>query len=710
MQRISEHPVADQRPAKPEVSFTFDGQSLRGLAGEAVSTALFANGIRTFSAHPKDDAPQGIFCANGQCSQCSVLIDGVTRKSCVTPLAAGLDVRTIHGLPELPAEDQAFTAQPPQSLSCEVLVIGGGPSGLAAAVELAERDFKVLLVDDKAELGGKLVLQTHKFFGSEADCYAGTRGYDIAKKLEAKLRAFPNAAILANSPVCGLYKDKKAAVYVDYASYQLVDFEAIVVASGARERSILFKGNDLPGVYGAGAFQTLVNRDLVKAAQRVFVIGSGNVGLIGSYHALQAGIAVVGICEILPKINGYKVHADKIIRMGVPVYLNTTVVAVEGNGKVERVTIAEVDKNWQPLLDTARSFEVDTVLVAAGLSPCDEFYKQAVKFGFTAVRAGDAEEIAEASSAIFGGRIAALSLAKVMGRNVSIDQAWLDKREVLKSKPGAIIPRLPIQPSTSWQPIFFCDEEIPCNPCTTVCPTHSIKLKPKLGSIMDLPYFEGHDCRGCSACVAACPGLAVSLVRALDEDFAEVQIPFEYPADRFAIGDRLPLLDQYGQFLEDAPLVKKFHNKKYRTWILTCKVSLNLATRVIGVRIQQPTATAPLAAARFEYLPDEAIVCRCERVSVGQIVRFIQENAVTDVNQLKSLRVGMGACGSKTCAVLLPQIFRKAGVDPATVTAGTIRPLMLEVGLGEILAGSGGAAAGTATAASATTTSKGGLK
>ncbi|OHD34977.1 MAG: hypothetical protein A2004_03920 [Spirochaetes bacterium GWC1_61_12] len=227
---------------------------------------------------------------------------------------------------------------------------------------------------------------------------------------------------------------------------------------------------------------------------------------------------------------------------------------------------------------------------------------------------------------------------------------------------------------------------------------------------MDLPYFEGHDCRGCSACVAACPGLAVSLVRALDEDFAEVQIPFEYPADRFAIGDRLPLLDQYGQFLEDAPLVKKFHNKKYRTWILTCKVSLNLATRVIGVRIQQPTATAPLAAARFEYLPDEAIVCRCERVSVGQIVRFIQENAVTDVNQLKSLRVGMGACGSKTCAVLLPQIFRKAGVDPATVTAGTIRPLMLEVGLGEILAGSGGAAAGTATAASATTTSKGGLK
>lgn len=685
MERISDHPVADPGPDKHPVQFGFDGQDLLGMAGEAVSTALFANGITRFSEHPKDGAPQGIFCANGQCSQCAVLIDGIVKKSCVTPLRAGMDIRTLHGLPVLPADDTPIEESASPNLDCDILVIGGGPSGLAAAVELAERDFRVLLVDDKAELGGKLVLQTHKFFGSEADCYAGTRGYAIAKKLEAQLRAMPNARIITNSPVCGLYKDRKAGIYRDYRSYQLVNFQAMVVAAGARERSILFPGNDLPGVYGAGAFQTLVNRDLVKAAKRVFVIGSGNVGLIGSYHALQAGIEVAGICEILPKINGYKVHADKIVRMGVPVYLNTTVIAVEGDGRVERVTVAEVDKDWQPLLDTARSFAVDTVLVAAGLSPCDEFYQQARAFGFPAVTAGDAEEIAEASSAIFGGRIAALSLAKLLGRSISIDQAWLDKREVLKSRPGDILPRSPITPQNGWQPVFFCDEEIPCNPCTTVCPTQSIQLTERKGSILDLPYYLGKDCRGCSACVAACPGLAVSLVRQVDADWCEVQLPFEFRADGYLPGDNLPLLDQAGNFLESAPLIKKFYNKKYRTWILTFRVSLAKAPLAIGIRIQDEAATAALPEARFDYLPDTAIVCRCERVTVGEIVDFIKDNDIRDINQLKSLRVGMGACGSKTCSVLLPQVFRKAGVDPAGVTGGSLRPMMLEVAVEDIV-------------------------
>lgn len=690
MNRIAEHPVLTVPESAPVVHFTFDGKEIEGFAGEALSSALFANGIKRFSEHPKGigkpgGAPQGIFCANGQCSQCSVLIDGVMRKSCITPLKAGMDVRTVIGIPPLTADDSPAGPTEIREIKTEVLVIGGGPSGLAAAVELAEHGFEVVLVDDKAELGGKLVLQTHKFFGSEEDCYAGTRGYDIAKKLEQQLRASPKVRILVNSPIVGLYKDRKAGIYENYEKYTLVDFKAIVVAAGARERSILFPGNDLPGVYGAGAFQTLVNRDLVKAAEKVFVIGSGNVGLIGSYHALQAGISVAGICEILPNINGYKVHADKIIRMGVPVYLSTTVLSVEGNGKVERVTIAEVDKDWNPLLDTARTFEVDTVLVATGLSPCDEFYRQALAFGFTAVTAGDAEEIAEASSAMFGGRIAALSLAKVMGSNVTIDQEWLDKREVLKSRPGNIMDRDPVTPGATWKPVFFCTEEIPCNPCTTVCPTGSIRLNPLKGSLMDLPYFYGNDCKGCTACVAACPGLAVSLIKRIDTDWAEVMLPFEFSPAAWEKGSLMPVLDQDGHFLEDAELLRKLYNKKYRTWVLTLKVSTENAPKAIGIRVQDETATRALPTARYEYLPDQAIVCRCERVTVGEIVSFIKENEVRDINQLKTIRVGMGACGSKTCSVLLPQMFRKAGVDPKTVTSGTVRPLMLEVPMRDLI-------------------------
>jgi sarcosine oxidase subunit alpha len=691
MRRITRHPIIAQPAGRREVDFRFDGVSMKGFEGEMLSSALFANGIQRFSVHPKGKAPQGIFCANGQCSQCTVLVDGQPKKACITPLTGGLDVRTMDGLPplaELPAATVAMGR--PRVLATDILVIGGGPSGLGAAVELAKLGLSVVVADDKVSLGGKLVLQTHKFFGSESDCYAGMRGIDIAKKLEAEIRSYPNVTVLANSPVVGLYKDRKAGVYENYSSYLLVDFKGLVVAAGARERSVLFPGNDLPGVYGAGAFQTLVNRDLVRAAKRVLVVGSGNVGLIGAYHALQAGIEVAGIVELLDKVNGYKVHADKIVRMGVPIHLSTTVVAVEGEGKVERATVAQVGGDYKPLLDTARTYEVDTVLVATGLSPCDEFYRQAREFGFDAVKAGDADEIAEASSAMFGGRIAALALAKIMGRKVEIDSSWVSKREVLKSKPGDRITRTPIVPDAAWRPVFFCDEEIPCNPCVTSCPSGCIELEPRRGDIMDLPRLAKDECKGCTACVAACPGLAISLVRRLDDRWSEVVLPFEFDVD-FEIGARKRLLDQGGAFVEEAELLDKTFNKKRKTWILRFKVSTANAPRVIGIGVQDPEATASLAEPRFSCAADDAIVCRCERVSFGELVRFVRENGIRDVNQLKSIRAGMGACGSKTCSALYPAVFRAAGVDPTGVQSGSLRPLAVELPMRDIVAAKGGA-------------------
>ncbi len=684
MERIAGHPVVEIPRNRVIVNFYFDGKELSGYDGEALSSALVAAGVTRFSLHPRDGRPQGIFCANGQCSQCTAIVDGMARKACVTPLRAGMDVRTLTGLPVLPADDKPAGHMEKRRLSADILVIGGGPSGLSAAVELSRMGLSVIVADDKASLGGKLVLQTHKFFGSQDDCYAGTRGFDIAKTLEAQVRSMPNVTILANSPVVGIYKDRKAGIYVDYASYVLVDFTALVVATGARERSIIFPGNDLPGVYGAGAFQTLVNRDLVKAARRVLVVGSGNVGLIAAYHALQAGIEVAAIVEILGKVNGYKVHADKIVRAGVPVYLSTTVLAVEGEGRVQRAVVAAVGKDFKPIPETTRVYEVDTVLVAAGLSPCDEFYRQARDFGFLAVSAGDAEEIAEASSAMFGGRIAALSLGKLLGYKVEIDPSWIAKREVLKSRPGEIIVRDSEKPGSSWRPVFFCTEEIPCNPCTSVCPTHSIRLRARKGNILDLPYYQGTDCRGCMACVAICPGLAVSMVRRIDEDWTEVVLPYEFPAE-FAAGTKLALLDTDGAFLEEAELLRKVWNRKNKTWLLTFQVTGPNATKAIGIRVQRPEATEPSRECAYSALSDEAIVCRCEHISVGEMVAFIRENRIRDANQLKTLRAGMGSCGSKTCSVLLPQVFRKAGVDPAEVAGLTLRPVNMETGFSALV-------------------------
>ncbi len=109
------------------------------------------------------------------------------------------------------------------------------------------------------------------------------------------------------------------------------------------------------------------------------------------------------------------------------------------------------------------------------------------------------------------------------------------------------------------------------------------------------------------------------------------------------------------------------------------------ATKVIGLRVQSREATAAEPGADeplFSVAPDEAILCRCERVSFGEVVDFIRENQARDVNQLKAIRAGMGSCGSKTCAPLYAAAFRAAGVDPATVAEGRLRPLEMEVPLG----------------------------
>ncbi|MBN1971404.1 MAG: FAD-dependent oxidoreductase [Candidatus Delongbacteria bacterium] len=677
MERIVNHPVLDQPEGREEVIFRFDGAEYKGFEGEMVSSALFANNIKQFSIHKKGDAPQGIFCANGQCSQCTVIIDGVPLKSCITPLKTGMDIRTLKHLPKLPADDRPVGNLEKKEIITEILIIGGGPSGLNAAIELAKLNFRVVLVDDKEKLGGKLLLQTHKFFGSEADCYAGTRGYSIGTILEEEVRKYSNVTILTNSSVVGVYKDQKAGVFVNNNQYTLIDFQALLITAGAREKSLVFPGNDLPGVYGAGAFQTLVNRDLVKSSKRILVIGSGNVGLIGAYHALQAGIIPVAIVEIAGKIGGYKVHADKITRMGVPVYLNTTVISVEGDGKVERVTIAEVDKNYQPLLETARTYEVDTVLIATGLSPVDEFYSMANKFGFKVLKAGDSDEIAEASSAMFGGKIAALKMARMMGRDIEIDNSYFAKAEVLKSHPGENKPREQVVLTESIRPIFHCTQEIPCNPCTTVCPQNSINLIEDKGTIMDLPDFEGK-CIGCNLCVAACPGLAVVLGKKVSETEADITLPHEFNLT-FEKGDKVKLTSMTGEYLEDGVVVKIISNKKYRTHLVTVRVSLKNAPLIAGIAILTDDDIKPLSEPNFTFLPDDGIVCRCERVSVGEIVQFIKDYRVRDVNQLKQIRVGMGACGSKTCSVLLPRVFAKAGVNWNEVKSGRLRPLAVEI-------------------------------
>ena len=682
--RIVEHPIL-AAPERASITFQWDGRTLEAQEGECIATALFANGIHVFGHHARDGSPQGIFCANGQCAQCMVVADGLAVKACMEPVRAGMDVRPLDDVPELPATATAPIFRDIVEHAVDCLIIGGGPAGLAAAVELGKAGAEVLLVDDKDRLGGKLVLQTHKFFGSVDEVHAGTRGIDIATLLGQEVAQFPNVTCWLDSNAVAVFSDHKVGVVRNGREYFLIRPRAVLVAAGARERSLTFPGNTLPGVYGAGAFQTLVNRDLVRPAERLFIVGGGNVGLIAGYHALQAGIDVVGLVEALPECGGYKVHKDKLVRMGVPIHTRHTVVSANGVDHVESVTIAALDPDGAIVPGSERSFACDTLLIAVGLNPCDEFYHKALTFGMRAFAAGDAAEIAEASAAIFSGKIQGVSIARALELEVpDIPEEWARIEQILKSKPGPATEEVTPEPSEGVAVVFHCDQEIPCDPCTSVCPQQAISTG---DDMRGRPRFIGDEigavCNGCTKCVTICPGLAITLVDyRKDSTWPTVSLAHEFGKEEIAAGDTVTVLDTEGVALGQAEVFKVAAGKKMdRTVLLRLKAPAAIAPRIAGIQVQSPDVGVPLDH-WVRRMTDDTIVCRCERVTAGEIRALIRAG-MRDVNEIKTVtRTGMGACGAKTCGNLVETLFRQEGIGPDQVTRNVDRPLFVEVPLG----------------------------
>jgi sarcosine oxidase, subunit alpha len=692
--RIIQHPILTI-PETQNIAFKWKNKTLQANVGETISSALIANGIDIFGHHPKDNSPLGLFCANGQCSQCMVLVDGKPIKSCMTKVAPGISVLPLDGLPDisgLPGDaSSSIHGQTNKAKQVPVLIVGGGPAGLSAAIELGKLGIKTLLVDDKDLLGGKLVLQTHRFFGSTEAVYAGTRGIDIASKLADQVSALAVVDTWLETTAVAIYEDKTVGLWrADREEYLLVKPEVLLVAAGARERSLPFKGNTLPGIYGGGAFQTLVNRDLVRPANNLFIVGGGNVGLIAGYHALQAGINVVGLIEALPYCGGYKVHEDKLARFNVPILTSHTILEAKGKDRVRSVVIAEVDEYFQAIPGTEQEMICDCVLIAVGLDPVNEFIMIAQEVGLPVFAAGDSQEIAEASSAMFSGKIKGFEIAQHLGVNTSpIPESWHDFEQVLKSHPGEVLHLAEVTVQENVFPVMHCRQEIPCDPCANVCPYGLIQLKDH--AIRGLPVFSSRDdknCIACERCVAICPGLAITLVNFQeDHTHAVVSVPLEFLEEFIHKGDLVPVTDIDGKRLGEFPVVRVRTLRQYsRTLIVQVKVPAEIATQVSGIQLIAGWEHSAEQNDRYlETTDQDTIICRCEHITV-EAVRHLIRAGVRDINQLKAVtKVTMGACGGKTCLQLIKKIFREEGVDLDTVTDPTHRPVFVEVPL-DILA------------------------
>lgn len=319
----------------------------------------------------------------------------------------------------------------------ELIIVGGGPAGLSAALAAANYGVNVILVEEREFLGGQLVKQTHRFFGSEKE-YAGTRGLKISNLLVKEIKENEHIKVLTSSQVLGIYKDKIVTILTNNKMMKYFP-KALILATGASEKFLAFENNDLPGVFGAGAVQTLMNLYGVSPAKKILMVGSGNIGLIVSYQLLQAGVEVACVIEAAPKIGGYSVHASKLRRMGVPILTSHTIKKAVGKDKVEGAIICQLDSSWREIIDTDQFIKCDAICLSVGLTPLTDLLRQTnIKTvyiselgGYIPIRdenmetniknlfvAGDVSGIEEATSAIIEGQIAGLNVAKRINKNV----------------------------------------------------------------------------------------------------------------------------------------------------------------------------------------------------------------------------------------------------------------------------------------------------
>jgi len=434
--RIEEHPILEFE-RKKKMKFFFNGEEVWGYDNESIAAALFADGYKVFTYSSEKRRPRGAFCMIGKCSSCLMTVNGIPNvRTCKLPVEEGIDVKMQVGKAEFLDIRENFEVKR-KKIDTEILVIGGGPAGLCAAISASKYGAKVLLVDEQFILGGQLIKQTHKFFGS-TEHFAGVRGIYIADKLKKDIEKY-GVEVLLKTTVIGIYEGKKIAAVKEESfgrEFYEISAKRIIIATGAMEKTLIFENNDLPGVMGAGGVQTLMNVYGVKPGNRALIVGAGNVGVIVGYQMLQAGMEVVAVVEALPTIGAYQVHASKLRRYGVPIYTRHTILKAHGKEWVEGATIVQINERFSPIEGSEKYVDCDLILIAVGLQPSYKLARMAgcsLKYvpelgGFVVPRkrnletdvegiyvCGDVSGIEEASTAMMEGHIAGISAAISLG-------------------------------------------------------------------------------------------------------------------------------------------------------------------------------------------------------------------------------------------------------------------------------------------------------
>lgn len=379
-------------PGSP-IRLSFDGQPIDALQGETIAAALTAAGISTFG-YRRDGSPRGLWCGMGVCQECLVNVDGVPSiRACMAVAASGMKITSQRYQAELLGDSQTIvrSRSAPETRSIEVLVVGAGPAGLAAAEAAVRCGTRVLVLDERVAPGGQYFKQPAKSH-AVVDARLLDRQAKEGREQIAKVGSL-GVEIATDAIVWGAFGAHDLAATV--AGRQVVFApQRLIVATGAYERGVPVPGWTLPGYMTTGAAQTLLRSYRVLPGQRILVAGNGPLNLQLAAELVRTGATVVAVVEAARKpgvreltslaqavstapglmLKGLS-YLSLLHSSNVPVLYESAVVEARGRRRVETCTVARIDPCGRTLPGYSQEFDVDTVCTGYGFRPSNEILR-----------------------------------------------------------------------------------------------------------------------------------------------------------------------------------------------------------------------------------------------------------------------------------------------------------------------------------------------
>ncbi|GAA3467632.1 2Fe-2S iron-sulfur cluster-binding protein [Nonomuraea roseola] len=374
--------------------FTFDGIEYTGHPGDTLASALLANGVRQVATSVKLGRPRGIVSAGGEEPSAVVQIEAPFPE----PMLPATTVELYEGLVAagLPGQGRLATEPDPARYDavhahCDVLVVGAGPAGLAAARAAAGTGARVILADERSEPGGSLLGTRETITESEPDDVLGPQevipGAEWAAATTALLDGLPEVRVLRRTTVIGYYDDnyvvaverrtnhRGAAAPADVARERVWRIRAkrVVLATGAHERSIAFAGNDLPGVMLAGSARAYANRYGVLPGERAVVFTANDSAYAAALDLADAGAEIAAIVDVRPAPGAACAAGAR--ERGIEVLTGHVVTAAQGDGQVSSVLVGRLRPEAEVAVGE-RELAADLLLVSGGWNPVVHLFSQ----------------------------------------------------------------------------------------------------------------------------------------------------------------------------------------------------------------------------------------------------------------------------------------------------------------------------------------------